>query len=80
MAGEQACSGGAAEGERDEAVVEGDPFVADQAADGREQGHLGLRLVVGLDYEDVRPRSRRRHVRVRPLARCGQQGCDGSPD
>jgi glycosyltransferase involved in cell wall biosynthesis len=53
LAREQRRAGRAAEREGDEAVVEGDPFVPDQAADGREHGHLGERLVVGLEDEDV---------------------------
>ena len=66
LSGEQRRTRRTAERERVEVVVERDALVSDQAAHLREHLHLGERLVVGLEDEDVGPR------RLRSVSACAR--------
>jgi hypothetical protein len=55
LAGQEGRTRRATEGERDEVVVESHTLVADETPDVREHLHLGERLVVGLEDDDVGP-------------------------
>ena len=74
LAREEGRSGGAAERERDEAVVEGRAAVAEQAVHVRHEAHVVDRLVVGHQHDDVRPLRGSREGRWRAGRRRGERG------